>query len=143
MSDADETTRELPLSGSPATGLQTDVAVYLGDCAGDSLLVACEGTSIESAGSMWERALDALAFPSPGGPYPISNRFTVFVHETLPNLRADTNVLATYRIDVVCERNVAHVQVRGTSSRVASKDVRVCIGDDVVEIGRAIFRSAA
>ncbi|AXF12241.1 hypothetical protein CUJ91_31125 [Paraburkholderia graminis] len=123
--------------------MQTDITVYADDCTGDSLLIACEGTSVESGGSTWQRALDALAFPSPRGPYPVSNRFTVFIHETLPNSRADTNVLATYRIDVVCEQNVAHVHVQGTSSRVASKDVRVCIGDDVVEIARAIFRSAA
>lgn len=123
--------------------LQTDVTVYLGDCTGDSLLTACEGTSIESGGSTWQRALDALAFPSPRGPYPVSNRFTIFIHETLPKLSADTNVLATYRIDVECERNVAHVQVRGTSLSIDSKDVRVRIGDDVVEIARAIFRSAA
>lgn len=143
MSEPEDKTQASTLSDSPARSLQTDVTVYLGDCAGDSLLVACEGTSIGSAGSMWQRALDALSFPSPRGPYPVSNRFTIFIHETLPKLSADTNVLATYRIDVECERNVAHVHVQGTSPRVGPEDVRVCIGDDVVEIARAIFRSAA
>lgn len=143
MSEPEDKTEASTLTDSPATSLQTDVTVYLGDCTGDSLLIACEGTSVESGGSTWQRALDALAFPSPRGPYPVSNRFTIFIHETLPKLSADTNVSATYRIDVVCERKVARVHVQGTSSRVASKDVRVCIGDDVVEIARAIFRSAA
>jgi hypothetical protein len=128
-------------TSSHTVGLQTHVAVYLGDCSGPTLAVVCEGTSIESGSSTWQRALDALAQPSPHGPYPVSNRFTVFVHETLPNLSADTNVLATYRIDVMCERNAAHARVRGTGSRVDSKDVRVRIGDDVVEITRAIFRA--
>jgi hypothetical protein len=141
MSEPEDKTQASTLSDSPARSLQTDVTVYLGDCAGDSLLVACEGTSIESAGSMWQRALDALAFPSPRGPYPVSNRFTIFVHETVPNSRADTNVLATYRIDVVCQQNVAHAQIRSERSRVVSNDVRVRIGDDVVEISRAIFRA--
>src|SRR5438067_2226305 len=143
MSEPDDRIPASTLSDSPARSLQTDVTVYLGDCTGDSLLIACEGTSVEPGGSTWQRALDALAFPSPRGPYPVSSRFTVFVHETLPNSSADTNVLATYRIDVVCQRNVARVQVQGTGPRVGPKDVRVCIGDDVVEIARAIFRSAA
>jgi hypothetical protein len=136
MTDEHEDTEE-----SPTRSFQTDVIVYLGDCAGKSLLIACEGTTVGPGGSTWQRALDALATPSPRGSYPVANRFVIFVHETLPNSTADTNVLATYRIDVVCERNVAHVQVRGASSRVASKDVCICIGDDVVEIARAVLRS--
>ncbi|PRX33452.1 hypothetical protein B0G75_103680 [Paraburkholderia sp. BL18I3N2] len=142
MSDADETTRKLPLSGSSAMSLQTDVAVYLGNCAGSSLLIACEGTTIEPGGSTWQRALDALAFPSPRGPYPVSNRFTVFVHETFPNSSADTRVLATYRIDVTCGQSAARARVRSMRSCVDLNAVRFHIGDDVVEVTRAIFRAA-
>lgn len=98
MSDADETNKELPSPGSPATSLRTDVIVYLGNCADDSLLIACEGTTIEHGGSAWQRALDALSTPSPCGPYPVANRFTVYVHETRPDATADTHVLAIYRV---------------------------------------------
>ena len=142
MSEPDEITTELPSPGGPATSLQTDIIVYLGDCAGDSLFIACEGTTIEPIGSPWQRALDALATPSPQGPYPVANRFTVFVHETRPDAIADTHVLATYRVDVTCEQNVAHAGIQGMRSCVALRVVRFCIGDDVVEITRAILRAA-
>lgn len=142
MSEPKERTSALALSENPAMSMQTDVTVYLGDCTGDSLFIACEGTTVECSGSTWQRALDALAQPSPRGPYPVSNRFTVFVHETHPVSTVDTHVLATYRVDVVCEQNVAHAHVRSTGSCADFDPVRFRIGDDVVEVTRAIFRAA-
>ncbi len=123
--------------------MQTNVTVYADDCTGESLLVVCEGTTVEPGGSTWHRALNALAQPSPRGPYPVSNRFTIFVHETLPEATADTHVLATYRVDVVCEQDLAHAHVRSTVSCTDFDPLRFSIGDDVVEITRMIFRDAS
>lgn len=123
--------------------MQTNVTVYADDCTGEILLVVCDGICVEAEGSTWQRALNALAYPSPCGPYPVSNRFAFFVHETLLGSTADTHVLATYRIDVVCEQNLARANVRSTRSCVELEAVRLCIGDDVVEISRAILRKVS
>ncbi|MDR5751355.1 MULTISPECIES: hypothetical protein [unclassified Caballeronia] len=143
MSEPEERTSALPFSEKPGVSLQTDVTLYLGDCTGESLFIACEGTTIESGGSTWQRALDALTQPSPPGPYPVTNRFTIFVHETLPDVTDDTHVLAAYRVDVMCEQSVAHAYVHSTGSRADFDPVRFRIGDDVVEIARAIFRAGS
>lgn len=127
------------LSDSPA---QTDVAVYLGDCTGDTLRVVCDGTSVESEGTIWKRAVHALVHPSPRGPYPVSARFTIFVHETRLDADCDDRVLTTIRIDVECEQNVAYANIRSTHIRANFEPIRFSVGDDVVEISRAILRAA-
>jgi hypothetical protein len=126
--------------------VQTDVSVYLGDCAGATLNVVCDGTSLAVDGSIWKHAADALEHPSPRGPYPVSSRFTIFVHQTLPDSDSDDRVLASIRIDVTCENNRAYATVRGTAASTLPTDFEpncFSVGDDVVEIARAIFEMAS
>lgn len=124
-------------------GMQTNVTVYADDCTGETLLVVCDGTTVEPGGSTWQRALNALAQPSPRGPYPVSNRFTIFVHESISESTGETHVLATYRVDVFCEQDLAHAHVHSTVSCTDFDPLRFSIGDDVVEITRMIFRDAS
>ena len=62
--------------------LQVDLVLYLGDCAGDTLTVVCEGMSLVCGDEpRWESARRALSRPDPRGPYPVSSIFTLVVHE--------------------------------------------------------------
>lgn len=122
--------------------IHTHVAVYLGDCAGDSLSIVCDGLCAESDGSTWQRALHALAQPSPRGPYPVSNRFTVFVDETLPEAGADNTVLATYRIDILCDKGFAYATVRTADNVTQLLPVACPIGDDAVTAARRVLEEA-
>jgi hypothetical protein len=130
--------------GSPDTAsLQTDVAVYLGDCTGVTLPVVCDGSSIESHGSTWQRALLALARPTPRGPYPVAKRFTVYVHETsypaIPCLRA----VVTFRIDVRCEGRFSYARVRSAESSADLPPIPYVIGDDVLTTARRVFETTS
>jgi len=128
---------------SQRRNMQTDVSVYLGDCTGDSLTVVCDGTCIEPSGSTWQRALHALAEPSPRGPYAVSNRFTLFVHETHLDAAAGHRLLASYRVDVRCEGKFACFSVRAAQSETGRARVPYLIGDDVVTTARRILKAAA
>lgn len=137
---------EHPTSLRDITGVQTDVSVYLGDCDGDTLSVVCDGTSVGMGGSIWKRAVDALEHPSPRGPYPVASRFTIFVHQTLPDSDCEDRVLATIRIDVACGRSKAYATPRSTvigSPLAGVRPIRFSLGDDVIEITRAIFKAAS
>ena len=125
------------------TSLQTDVAVYLGDCSGDSLSVVCDGSSTESRGSTWQRALLALASPTPRGPYPVCERFTIFVHETSGYATAGTPATNTFRIDVKCEGSWAYASVRGAESTADLSPIPYVIGDDVVTTARRLFATTS
>ena len=121
--------------------MQTDVTVYLGDCTGDNLLIVCDGTSIESGGSMWQRALDALANPSPRGPYPVSNRITLFVYELL-GADADDTTLAIYRVDIACRESIACATVQIAESVTELPPIPCPIGDDAVTTARRVLEYA-
>lgn len=117
----------------------TSVSVFLGDCSGDSLPLVCEGTSALHAATSWQCVADALQHPSPRGPYPVASRFTAFVHNTSP---ADSTVLWTMRVDVVCRGGLAYASVQSMQSRFELPPVPVVIGDDVVTVARKIVASA-
>lgn len=116
----------------------TMVAVFLGDCIGESLQLACEGTSTLCAAATWQRVADALQHPSPRGPYPVARVFTVFVHNTS---HVDSSVLSTLRVDVVCKDGLAYASVQSAAPRFDLAPVPVMIGDDVVTIARKIAAS--
>ena len=136
MNEAPELSPKRPL-------LQTDVAVYLGDCTGDTLPVVCDGSSIESRGSTWQRALLALACPTPRGPYPVCERFTIFVHETSGNATERTQATTTFRIDVRCERRFAFATVQTGQSVEQLPPSPYVIGDDVVTTARRLFATTS
>ncbi len=121
--------------------VQTDVAVYLGDCTGDTLDVVCDGLSTERAGSTSQRALLALACPTPRGPYPVANRFTLFVHETVGGAVTGRSTVVTFRIDVRCEGRWAYASVRSGQSLVDLPPIPYVIGDDVVTIARRVCQT--
>lgn len=123
------------------TLVQTEVAVYLGDCSGASLRVVCDGTSVESEGTIWQRAADALVNPSPRGPYPVSDRFTMFVHEARLVSGWGDVALVTIRTDVMCRESLAHVSVQSEQSRVELAPISFSMGDDIVTIARAVLRA--
>ncbi|MGF6859133.1 hypothetical protein [Paraburkholderia sp. CI3] len=125
----------------PETLVQTEVAVYLGDCTGDRFQLVCDGMTIEPEGSFEERALLALERPSPRGPYPVSARFTAFVHEARLDGDAQEVVLFTTRIDVACMGTLANVSVQRGQSLVDFAPVSFTIGDDVITIARAVLRA--
>ncbi|CAM2192046.1 conserved protein of unknown function [Paraburkholderia kururiensis] len=124
-----------------SAAVQTDVAVYLGDCSGDTLLVVCDGTSIESGGTTSQRALRALAHPTPRGPYAVSERFTIFVHETSCSAAAGTRLVATFRIDLRCEGAWAYATVRSAESSSDLPPIPYMTGDDVVTTGRRLLEA--
>lgn len=125
---------------SPAPSfLQTDVAVYLGDCSSDTLPVVCDGTSVESRGSTWHRALLALACPTPRGPYPVADRFTIFVHESSDHATTGLRAVVTFRVDVRCEGRFAYASVRSAQSSADLPPTPYVIGDDVVTTARRLF----
>jgi hypothetical protein len=123
--------------------VQTDVAVYLGDCSGDTLLVVCDGTSVESRGSTWHRALLALGCPTPRGPYPVAKRFTVYVHETSYHATTGPRAVLTFRIDVRCEDRLAYANVRSAQSSADLPPIPYLIGDDVVTTARRLFETTS
>lgn len=123
--------------------LQTHVAVYLGDCTGDTLPVVCDGSSTESRGSTWHRASLALACPTPRGPYPVSERFTIFVHETADHATTGPRVAVTFRIDVRCEGRFAYASVRAAQSVAELPPISYVIGDDVVTTARRALETAS
>jgi hypothetical protein len=135
MSGARELSPDTPL-------LQTDVAVYLGDCTGGSLFVVCDGVSTEAVGSTWERALHALAHPTPPGPYPVSERFTIFVHETSGDATAGARATTALRLDVRCDGKWAHASVRSAQSSADLSPIPYVIGDDVVTASRRVLEAA-
>ncbi|SIT39481.1 conserved hypothetical protein [Paraburkholderia piptadeniae] len=135
------------MSGAPSfslgtTSLQTDVAVYLGDCSADTLFVVCDGISSESRGSTWERALLALAHPTPPGPYPVAAQFTIFVHETSGYATTDPHAVVTFRIDVRCEGKFAVATVKTGQSVEQLPPSPYVIGDDVVTASRRVLEAA-
>lgn len=131
---------ELP----PGTAsLQTDVAVYLGDCTGGTLPVVCDGISMQAVGSTWERAFHALAHPTPPGPYPVSERFTIFVHETSGDATAGARATNTFRLDVRCDGKWAHASVRSGQSSADLPPIPYLIGDDVVTTARRVFETTS
>lgn len=121
--------------------VQTDVAVYLGDCSGDSVLVVCDGTCVEPGGSTSQRALRALAHPTPRGPYPVSERFTIFVHETSCHASAGARLVATFRIDVLCKGSFAYASARTAQSVAQLPPTAYVIGDDVVTTARRLLEA--
>lgn len=124
-------------------GVQTDVAVYLGDCTGDTLAVVCDGSSIESSGSTWQRALLALARPTPLGPYPVANRFTIFVHEIVGDAVTGSSAVVTFRIDVRCQDRWAYASVRDARSSADLHPIPYVLGDDVVTTARRLFQTTS
>lgn len=146
--EANLQTRRRAMSEAPGLSpdipfLQTDVAVYLGDCTGDTLLVVCDGSSVESRGSTWQRALLALARPRPPGPYPVAARFTIFVHETFGYATAGTQAVTTFRIDVRCEGRFAYASVRAAQLVAELPPISYVIGDDVVTTARHALETAS
>lgn len=135
MSEAPELSPDTPF-------LQTDVCVYLGDCSGDSLSVVCDGISIESRGSTWQRAILALAHPTPPGPYPVAVQFTIFVHETPAYATTDPRAVVTFRIDVRCEGKFAFATVQTGQSVEQLPPSPYVIGDDVVTTSRRVLEAA-
>lgn len=147
-SEAHLQTREQAMSEapelSPATPLlQTDVAVYLGDCTGGTLPVVCDGISMQAVGSTWERALLALAHPTPPGPYPVAAQFAVFVHETSGDAKAGARATTTFRLDVRCDGKWAHASVRSAQSSADLPPIPYLIGDDVVTTARRVFETTS
>lgn len=136
MSEAPEVSPDIPF-------LQTDVSVYLGDCSGDSLSVVCDGSSIEPHGSRWQRALRALAYPTPRGPYPVSAQFTVFIHETSDYGGTRPSAVVTYRVDVRCVGGLAYASVRDAPSSADLPPIPYVIGDDVVTTARRLFETTS
>jgi len=143
--EANRQTRVQAMSDFPSMSqhgapTQTDVAVYLGDGSGETLNVVCDGASIESGGSTAQRALRALAYPTPRGPYPVSERFTIFVHETsLRPTSANTLLAATFRIDVLCKGSLACACARTAQSVVQLPPAPYVIGDDVITTARRVM----
>ncbi|MEK6316303.1 MAG: hypothetical protein V4807_18005 [Burkholderia gladioli] len=124
-----------------SAAVQTDVTVYLGDCSGDTLVVVCDGTSIESGGTTSQRALRALAYPTPRGPYPVSERFTIFVHETSCRAAAGMRLVTTFRIDVLCKGSFAYASARAAQSVAQLPPTAYVIGDDVVTTARRLLEA--
>jgi excisionase family DNA binding protein len=121
-----------------AATVLTTVSVFLGDCSGDSLPLVCTGTATGPDATVWRPVALALRQPSPRGPYPVGSVFTIFVHNTSP---ADSRVLSTLRIDVVCREGLAYASVQSANPRFDLEPVAVVIGDDVVTIARKIVAS--
>ncbi|MDQ0627153.1 hypothetical protein [Paraburkholderia graminis] len=119
--------------------IRTDVAVFLGDCTENSFRLVCEGSSMLRGASGWQRALDALTAPSPRGPYPVANRFTIFLYELLLTDEIDGRVIATVRIDVVCKGEFIYASVTSEKSHRHIDPIVFSIGDDVVTVTRAIL----
>lgn len=146
--EANLQTRRRAMSKAPGWSpdpplLQTDVAVYLGDCTGETLLVVCDGTSVESRGSTWHRALLALACPTPRGPYPVAKHFTVYVHETSYHATTGLRAVVTFRVDVRCEGRLAYASVRSAQSSADLPPIPYVIGDDVVTTARRVFETTS
>lgn len=123
--------------------LRTNVAVYLGDCTGATLPVVCDGSSIESRGSTWHRASLALACPTPRGPYPVCERFTVFVYETCDYAFTRPSAVVAFRIDVRCEGRLIYASVRSAQSSADLPPIPYLIGDDVVTTVRRLFQTTS
>lgn len=117
----------------------TRVSVFFGDCSNDRLQRVCEGTATLYGETIWQRVAHALGHPSPRGPYPVSGAFSVFVHDTS---LADSSVLSTLRIDVVCKDGLAYASVQSMQPRFDLEPVPVVLGDDVVTIARKVVASA-
>ncbi|WP_321795272.1 hypothetical protein [Caballeronia sp. J97] len=114
----------------------THVSLYLGDCDGPSVSLVCDGVSDATADSIWARALDALAKPSPPGPYPSATQTTLFVYETVGDMLArDVDPVVT-RVDVRCGVDVAHVTVRPSGATKFAYCVQYVVGDDAVVMAR-------
>lgn len=146
--EANLQTRVQAMSEAPelppgTTSLQTDVAVYLGDCTGGTLPVVCDGISMQAVGSTWERALHALAHPTPPGPYPVAAQFAIFVHETSDYATTGPRAVVTFRIDVRCEGQWAHASVRSAASTAELTPFPYVIGDDVVTTARRLFATTS
>jgi hypothetical protein len=122
---------------------RTAASVYLGDCTEPALDVVCDAISTLTGGSTWERALDALAKPSPRGPYAISNRVTLFIYETLLGGSADDYVSTTYRVDIACEASLAYATVRIANSLTHLSPIPCPIGDDAVTTARRVLEHAS
>ncbi|EIN00410.1 hypothetical protein WQE_15306 [Paraburkholderia hospita] len=121
-----------------APTMLTTVSVFLGDCSGDSLPLVCEGTSTAFGPPIWQRVALALQHPSPRGPYPVGTLLTLFVHDISI---ADSRVLSTFRVDVVCRKGLAYASVQSATPRFDLAPVPFVIGDDVVTIARKIVAS--
>lgn len=121
--------------------VQTDVSVYLDDPAGKIVRVVCDGTSVHPHSSFWQRAEAALASPTPRGPYPVAQAFTIFIHEIGKDVIADTQILRNVWVRVTCEGSVAHATLR-TAYETRELDVLgYLIGDDVVTTARRLLQS--
>lgn len=123
--------------------ISTDVSVYLGDCTGDSLRILCDGTSERRIGSTWSRAFHALLEPSPRGPYAVTSRFTIFIHEICDDTLAHECCSVTLRLDVLCEGAFAYASVQSPNSGAYAMRTPFVIGDDAVTIARRIFLAAS
>ncbi|MGY6154268.1 hypothetical protein [Paraburkholderia graminis] len=122
--------------------VQTDVTVYLDDPAGSSVHVVCDGTSVEPRGSFWQRAEAALASPTPRGPYPVAGAFTLYVYEIRKDVVADTRILRTVCIRVVCEGAYARATLKTAHETRELDALQYVIGDDVVTTARRLLQSA-
>lgn len=123
-------------TSSSASNRYTHVSLYLGDCDGPSFSLVCDGVSDAHADSIWARALDALAEPSPPGPYPSATQTTLFVYETVDAvLVRDVGPVLT-RVDVRCGADVAHVTVRPSGATNFEYRVPYVVGDDAVIMAR-------
>ena len=134
---------DAPCLSHRSAPVQTNVAVYLGDCSGDTLNVVCDGISMESGGSTWQRAQRALAYPTPRGPYPVSERFTIFIHETSDYAISGTRAVATFRIDVRCKGRFAYAAVQTAQSVAHLPPAAYVIGDDVITTSRCVLEVAS
>jgi hypothetical protein len=123
--------------------LQTNVTVCLGDGAGDTINMVCEGTMLSLGEPRWTSARIALNSPDPKGPFPVASVFSVFVHEVRLEGPAESRVHASLKVAVQCRDSLAYASVHSTQHRIDLPPVPFVIGDDVVAIARAVLEAAA
>lgn len=123
--------------------VQTGVSVYLGDGGGTTLEVVCDGVSQRSKGSIWERAVDCLARPSPRGPFAVAKHFMILVYETRLVTDADHRFLETYSVKVSCDEKFAYASVGTANLQTELAPLPYLVGDDVVTISRSVLTAAS
>ncbi len=122
--------------------LTTTLAIYLGHGCSLSFTLVCEGVSQEERGSLRQRAFRAFEQRRPRGPYPVSNRFTIYVHELVESAPAGERVLRMVYIDVTCDTHRTRAVVSTKQSNRSIEGMFYVIGDDVVTVARRVLDAA-
>jgi hypothetical protein len=129
-------------SSGVCTVVHTQVAVYLGDGGGDCFFLVCDAVSEVQGVSVWHRALDALARPSPRGPYPVSQTFMIVIHDIVTDISGNQERSTTYQLVVSCRGRLASAKLDTAEFGKPLAVVPYIIGDDVITIARQVLARA-